>query len=50
MTEAGLYIVGGDRREGFGEAPLQREHGSGLGGSEQLLDLGPAFLDGIEVR
>jgi len=50
MAEAGLNIVSRDRLESVGEAALQPEHGAGLGRSEQLLDLGPAFFNGIEVR
>ena len=39
----------GEGSEGISEGVLQRGKGSGLQNAQSLFDLGPAFLDGVEV-
>ena len=50
MTEAGLYVLGSDGGQGLGDALFKSGQRSGFSRAEQLLDLGPALLDGIQVR
>ena len=50
MAELSACVVGGDGFQCFGYRLIQRFSGSSLGRTQELLELGPGFLDGIQVR
>ena len=43
-------VLRGDCGQGLGDSGLQRFQTSGLGRAQEMFDLGPGLLDGIEVR
>ena len=44
-----MDVLRSDGSEGLTEAVFESEHRTSFGSAEELLDLGPALLDGIEV-
>src|ERR1035441_5109185 len=49
-TEPGLGDLRGDLGQEFRDGLMERLGGAGLGGAEQLFQLGPGLLDRIQVR
>ena len=48
--EPGLRVLRSDVREKLCNCLFEGLGRSGFGGAEELFELGPGFLDGIEVR
>ena len=50
VAEPGLSVTGGDGGNGVGDGLLEGIDRSSFGGAKRLFELGPALLDGIEIR